>query len=818
MLTAWLQQGSAWRFDPLSALIGAIIAWLIAAIIYVQRHAIKRTAQKLWEPLAEWRRRMRASVEEKYLRGLQQTLIPKLLFAPDDPTAVFAPPTFLAPAPLPDAASADGALPYPLTVAFSNLQEGHTRLLLTGAQASGRTTALILSVWETAQRGATAEKPAPFDRFPLWADLAHYQEVPTEGPSPLERLAYLAAKSLPEAIPKWLLEQLNARPSLILVDNWEVIPPAQRPEVAAWIDKVAEALPKSLWIISSTPEGYGPLVEHGFVPLEIVPPIGEEVAERLYQGWRSLLAPQTATEEESTAEQAAEEAALLKLLKQMAESGAPSLEITLRSVLYLRSHKAPTRFEDVLAAYLDEWIPMPDLGDDQFEVAAQAKSLAIKALQQLAYHRRIEGASLNAQVLEEQIQSLLPPEEEERPPKLEGAIKRLIQKSELLQRSGKELVFAHYVWENYLTATLLAKQGEEGIQQVMDHLHDPTWALLIECFAGQGDTMPLVKETLQTYQKTKSELALMQVVRWAALAPKKVVWRKVLMKILAQEFTEPQASLEKRVRIGRALLLTTGDNARLFYLQALRHPAPPVRAAALRGLGWTGTPQEMHLLRDALNDESAEIRYNAVEALSDLGTPGAVRVLQQTFFHADEQQMLLIAKSLAGYKSGWETLKQAAEHENLLVRRAAAHGLGNINRPWAKELLRRMALEDSQWVVRSSAEAALSVQAEGPQEQVFVPTPPEIDQISWLVAWAAKQGLGLGVGEAAMQTLLEALGKGDTASQILGAQTLAYMGTLEHVRALIPLARSEDPAVKQAATVAIHWIRQRYKGLEELES
>ncbi|HQE99691.1 MAG TPA: HEAT repeat domain-containing protein, partial [Anaerolineae bacterium] len=76
-------------------------------------------------------------------------------------------------------------------------------------------------------------------------------------------------------------------------------------------------------------------------------------------------------------------------------------------------------------------------------------------------------------------------------------------------------------------------------------------------------------------------------------------------------------------------------------------------------------------------------------------------------------------------------------------------------------------------------------------------------------------GLGLGVGEAALQLLLHAVQVGDATSRILAARTLGQIGRPEHLPALQALNEEQDPAVQQAAMQAIQQIESRYRGIPE---
>ena len=55
---------------------------------------------------------------------------------------------------------------------------------------------------------------------------------------------------------------------------------------------------------------------------------------------------------------------------------------------------------------------------------------------------------------------------------------------------------------------------------------------------------------------------------------------------------------------------------------------------------------------------------------------------------------------------GYNMLKDAAEIDNLLTRRAAVFGLARIPEEWALALLEHVQMEDDQWVVRGAAAEA----------------------------------------------------------------------------------------------------------------
>lgn len=88
-------------------------------------------------------------------------------------------------------------------------------------------------------------------------------------------------------------------------------------------------------------------------------------------------------------------------------------------------------------------------------------------------------------------------------------------------------------------------------------------------------------------------------------------------------------------------------------------------------------------------------------------------------------------------------------------------------------------------------------------------SPIVIDQQGWLVEWAARQGIGIGVGRQANQALMRALDEGDTPVRFTALQTLLYVGDLSHHDKLRTLLYDPDRAVRDAAFTALETIGQR---------
>ncbi|MDF1512572.1 MAG: hypothetical protein P1S60_02060, partial [Anaerolineae bacterium] len=383
----FLQAKDPWQFDITSALIGAAIAWLIVALIYKKRQAIKAFISRIWEPFASWRRKTRAGQGEKYLIALQNHLKHLLLFQPADPSQTFIYPELKAPPALPKTLAEAAEAPAYISVPYGNILDGAPRIVVTGPYGSGKTTALVMAVWESVKRAGEGQ---PFERLPVWIDLQKIALLPpkTEATS-MERLTQLAALSVPQTRPKWLQQQLRKSSSMILIDNWDKLTPDDRIVVAVWIAEVSQDLPNSYWIITSDQQGYGLLSEVGFVPVKLDMVWTASKYRAIVQGWAENLGihpPDDVGE-------------VINGLSWAEKTDATPLEIALRSILFLKSGKFPIRLVDTLDHHLEMLLPTPNIEGLDDEIASQARMIALNIITKVAVMHRLENSRVSRQQL-----------------------------------------------------------------------------------------------------------------------------------------------------------------------------------------------------------------------------------------------------------------------------------------------------------------------------------------------------------------------------------------------------------------------------------
>jgi HEAT repeat protein len=255
-------------------------------------------------------------------------------------------------------------------------------------------------------------------------------------------------------------------------------------------------------------------------------------------------------------------------------------------------------------------------------------------------------------------------------------------------------------------------------------------------------------------------------------------------------------------------LAASGVSGVVYFLkQALKRPEADVRIAAVLGLSRVAREADMPAFEAALADGDVFVREAAVPALARFGIDAAKRRLAKVLLEGDDQIRPIAATALTRCgEEGVELLHELADSEDMMTRRAVVFGLAQVG---DRETLQRMMREDKQWVVRTAAETAHE-ELEAQEESPGAPPLPDIEQLPWLISWAAALGEGVGLGDAARQMLRRALVEGDAQIRLAASQALIRVGRPDDVQVLQAALADSDPAVAGAAFKALGEIGRRY--------
>ncbi|HNH26606.1 MAG TPA: hypothetical protein PLR93_06270, partial [Anaerolineales bacterium] len=138
----------------------------------------------------------------------------------------------------------------------------------------------------------------------------------------------------------------------------------------------------------------------------------------------------------------------------------------------------------------------------------------------------------------------------------------------------------------------------------------------------------------------------------------------------------------------------------------------------------------------------------------------------------------------------------------ILLRRAVIYGLGRVREEWATDLLKKVQIEDEQWVVRNAATEVLDMQA---QSYAYAPMKPKAPhETPWLIEFAAKKGVGVSPGVPATDILLVALKDENPETRLAAIQFLKYTPQEIVLKQLYEAMYKDDPELREA-TFNILW-------------
>src|SRR5690606_31088332 len=105
---------------------------------------------------------------------------------------------------------------------------------------------------------------------------------------------------------------------------------------------------------------------------------------------------------------------------------------------------------------------------------------------------------------------------------------------------------------------------------------------------------------------------------------------------------------------------------------------------------------------------SLTVRRAACMALVAINTNESLEIVAQTLLGGDEDIRRAAGEAIANdAREGHAMLKDGITINDILLRRAVVYGLGRIHEDWAIELLKKIQIEDEQWVVRNAATEVL---------------------------------------------------------------------------------------------------------------
>jgi hypothetical protein len=651
---------------------------------------------------------------------------------------------------------------------------GGSPIAVIGRPGAGKTVCLAHLANQVARR-ETAAGPL-MDFAPLLLHVLDLDFSTQEGKDPLSSLIKSLTSKAPVLLQpqlrRLILERFREGQALLLLDGFDELHPEQHPPVIAYLKVVLERYPQTRLAVTASPEWIDGLSEIGAVPMALSvwgPAERDTFVKRWSVAWNESIAPQFL---KHAGVKPVDPELLNFWLK--GERGFPSpLEWTLKVWgTYSGDLKGPTY-----------------LGAIETHLARLCHGVVTRPiLEKLAYIflNRAQGALRYGEIeriLTEQSTPRSPavlsaPETAEGVPVPsrkksarrdmilsagEKILEELVGAGLLIEHSGEMIRFASPVFAGVLTAFQISTAD---LALAAEKPYWPIYNQAIHYLAARSNEGTWIDEFI--YTDSSPLMRNLQIAtRWLMDAPPTAAWRPPLFRAMASLIQDESLPDGLRMRILAGFACSNDSSLQRLFRQLFTSPSNVVRRLSLLGAGAWG---EQALLPDIINllrDPQEPVRLAACMALAAIQTENAINATAEVLMNGDEPQRQAAAEALAHTPDiGQEIIQEAVGINDILTRRAAVFGLLELHNEWSMPILEKMALEDSQWVVRNAAAQALEILQEANRH---IPKPLQRPwNTPWLIAFASKRGLGIAPNQPSNDLLHLALTTG-TLDEQLGA-------------------------------------------------
>lgn len=782
----WLATIFGWRFDWPEFLLGALLGLVVA-------YGIRRALPALMD-MTTWTKQRAKTVSEGFTAGAKdryreelirrvQTLhLARAIFVLED---IAVPPRLLAP-PLPADPQRTDPQPEGSLAVLPNLPEANVlfgvyraptlswaealadgaHILITGELGSGKSTALAYLALKAAQRDPEVGLAAEMLPVLVHAGDLRLDHQPRDPLTVLIDAAQLTVSAgLAARLPGYLRNHARQGRLLLLLDGLDELTTDELTPVAAWLRRLVEVHPGNRVIAAGPVRGYDGMADAGLAPVPLAPWTEHEDRQFLQRwgaAWQKHVAPGLPKNRIGDLDPALITGWLIGLIRTLTP-----FEATLRVwAAYAGDTRGGTTAEGV-EGYLARF-----LSPDERQVAEVVGMTWIKERVGCVPERVLARGT---------------------------PVSDLIDAGILARRFGARVSFAHPALGAYLAARgfVQASLPESSLLE--------GWAPAEACthwIAALGDVTAEVERHLRAAEDPLA-LHLLLCGRWLKDSPAKAPWRPYVLRALATILHDVQRPYGLRLRATHALVLAREPTVAILLRRMLTSEAPSSRILGALGLGALRDEEAVELLLKMVeSDPHVFGRQAACLGLAAIGTQPALEGLGHALLTGDENVRLAAGEALACHPDeGYGMLRDALEVDNLLTRRAAVFGLSRVPEDWALEILEKLQIEDGQWIVRGAAAEGVE-RRKNPPWTIQAPV-KELAEVPWLIAYAAREGLGVAPGRPALEMARRVLSSGTPEEKLAALEAIASAGSEEFNLELTAALRSEDPHMRDAGYEAL---------------
>lgn len=663
---------------------------------------------------------------------------------------------------LPDWSYLSGVYSSPRLSLVEALSEG-VNLLITGRLGSGKSAALAYLALQVVRR--EKEAAALSNRTPMLVHAADVKFENLDQKDPVEPLLqaaqHTASSALASTLPRYLRQHFRQGDVLLLLDGLDEFSEEEIQTVAAWLESLQETCPGILIAAAGPPEGYDGLARIGFRPISIAPWTDQDQRAFLTlwgRAWRSYVVPTLPKDNLGELDPALINGWLIGMVR-----GLSPLELTLLAWAAFAGDIRGPRAVELLQAYVARFLS-PDEGE-------KAQTFALDWVK--ARRRSISERALPRGI----------------------PIGDLLEASILVRRADGMLTFNDPAVGAHLAASAMARS------ELNPEVIKPGWLpaeTTMTYFAALRDLSDVVQDALRSTEDPLHRNAF-RIARWMRDAPKDAEWKPLALRALAKLLQDSNLAYGLRLRALHALVQSAESSVAVLFRRLLTSQDPKGRALAALGLGGMSDEDSIQsLIQTVESDPDLNARQAACLAFAAIGSDRAFDGLGNVLVAGEEALRLAAAEALAvNPDKGYSLLREAADYDDLLTRRAAVFGLARVPEEWAVEKLLQIQTEDSQWIVRGAATEVNERRMDSPWK--ILPMETALSEIPWLIAFAARAGMGVAPGRAALEMIRRALNQGTPEEKVAALETLGWRGGEELILDIFQALQSQEAFLRDAA-------------------
>lgn len=577
------------------------------------------------------------------------------------------------------------------------------------------------------------------------------------GAKPLDQIIDITLKYAPDLpaniLEGLLIEAFTNNSAVLLIDGLDELPRSLINDCYNIVDAILQQYPHIKVVVTGPLDFLDGFLSLNFAPLAMCfwnRPTLYEYIKKISQAYFSRFQPELTDEEKEILTTTA-----FNWISQHQPFARSPLEYTLQTVSILTGIETGATSFDILNKYINQMVPVP---------ATRA------SLEVLAYQTIIsENPVINKYEIDHYVPELVQ-SDPETTPLPEGAINArpskalaLVSKKIILQQTLRgNIFFTHPVFLGFLGSNALIRNG-----QCASIFSQPDWSpkeIALKYLAHMIDTtqyihMNEMDENAPLYNK------LFSIAHWLGESKTGVIFRPQVMRRLAQIVSSENQPFSIRAKAMAGIVFANEKNITGLFRQYLTTGSTVVKVLAAYACGILQDPGLFKELSALLSDPDQHVRVAASSAIARWDYPQAQDLTARILVQADEYMRRAAAEILTlNPVEGMQTLLDGTTHNDILVRRACVYGLGLIDKPWSRDALQKLQVEDGQWVIRNTAAQAIenlnNIDAHMPRQQ------PAPYSAPWVINFSTQNGTGISPTASPVPALLQVLHSGTDEEKI----------------------------------------------------